>query len=158
MSVLICYRTRRKLAAWVDGGLDATSARATVEHLERCDRCRADAEAYRRLKGLIQQATTMPEPDWTGLWPGIVRGIQDAREPRPAAVRRGWRQPRWAIGAVAVALLVSLGLWQWLPGPVRSEAGVIIHTAFTEDPRGTVVAYSPPEQDVAVVWVLGLDD
>jgi len=31
--------------------------------------------------------------------------------------------------------------------------------ALTDDPRATVVVYSPHEQqDVAVVWVLGLDD
>lgn len=155
---MTCYFTRRKLGAWIDGALDAASARATVQHLARCHRCRAEAAAFTRLKGLIQQAAAPPEPDWTGFWPAIVRGIQDAWEPRRAAVDRGWHRHRWAIGAVAAALLVSFGLWQLVPGTKRSEAGVIINAAHTEDPRGTVVAYSTPEQDVAVVWVLGLDD
>ena len=156
--MLSCYLVRRRLGAWIDGALDEAVARATARHAERCDRCRADAAAYRRVRSLIQQTAAVPEPDWTGFWPGIVRGIQSAREPRPAPARARWRQPRWAIGTVAAGLLVAVGLWQWLPGALRSEAGVVIHAAHTEDPRGTIVAYSTPEQDVAVGWVLGLED
>ena len=60
--------------------------------------------------------------------------------------------------ALAAALLVTLGLWQSTPtGPSPSQAGVMVTSARTEDPRGTVMVYSTPEQDVAVVWVFGLD-
>jgi len=49
-------------------------------------------------------------------------------------------------------------VWQWAPsGPRPSEAGVMVTSARTEDPRGTVMVYSTPEQDVAVVWVFGLE-
>ena len=42
--------------------------------------------------------------------------------------------------------------------PALYEAG-FVSSAHTDDPRGTVVEYSPHEQrDVAVVWVLGLDE
>ena len=52
------------------------------------------------------------------------------------------------------ALLVSLGLWQFGPA---TEPGVLVSSASTGDPRATVMVYGPPERDVAVVWVLGLD-
>ena len=114
----------------------------------------------RRLHTLLQRSVAaVAEPDWTGFWPGVVRGVQDAkRAPAPRARRAFW-QPRWAVGsAVAAALLMSLGVWQMTPGPVPLEAGVTVSSARTEDPRGTVMVYSNKEQDVAVVWVLGLDD
>jgi anti-sigma factor RsiW len=160
--VLTCYRTRRRIGAWLDGALDEQTARATAAHVASCGGCRDEADALRRLRGLLRSTLTPAEPDWTGFWQGIVRGIEDRRQARPVAARRAWWQgfrPRWALGgALAAALLVSLGVWQWAPtGPRPSEAGIMVTSARTEDPRGTVMVYSTPEQDVAVVWVFGLD-
>jgi hypothetical protein len=101
------------------------------------------------------------EPDWTGFWPGVVRGIEDRRNALPAPAPRHWWQsvgrPRWALAGALAALLMSLGVWQWTPSPHLPDAGVLVTSASTEDPRGTVMVYSTPEQDVAVVWVFGLD-
>jgi hypothetical protein len=138
---------------------------ATGEHVASCAACRAEADALRRLRALLHRSLTPAEPDWSGFWQGVVRGIEDGREARPLAARRArWQgalRPRWALGgALAAALLVTLGVWQFGPsGPETpaAGAGVMVTSARTEDPRGTVMAYSTPEQDVAVVWVFGLD-
>jgi hypothetical protein len=53
-------------------------------------------------------------------------------------------------------LLVSLGVWQYATSPL--EPGVLVSSASTGDPRATVMVYGPPERDVAVVWVLGLEE
>lgn len=157
--MLTCYLTRRKIGAWIDGALEAPDARATEAHVHGCARCRAEAESLGRLKGLLRQTRPVAEPDWTGFWPAIVRGIQDTRDAAAVPVRRTRWQPRWAFGgAIAAALVLSLGLWQLMPGLRESEAGVVITAAHTDDPRGTIMAYSTPERDVAVVWVLGLQD
>ena len=116
----------------------------------------------RRLRVLVRGSRIVADPDWSGFWQGVVRGIEDRRDARPTRVGRAWWQPawrpRWAVGgALAAALLLSLGVWQWTPGPRVSDAGVLVTSASTEDPRGTVMVYSTPEQDVAVVWVFGLD-
>lgn len=116
----------------------------------------------RRLRGLLRSILSPAEPDWTGFWQGVVRGIEDRRDARPVLVpqRRWWQpmwRPRWAVGGALAALLVAAGVWQWAPGPRPSEAGVLVTSASTEDPRGTVMVYSTKEQDVAVVWVFGLD-
>jgi hypothetical protein len=118
----------------------------------------------RRLHGLLQSTVATAEPEWTGFWQGIVRGIEDRRDARPVpAPRRWWHgvgRPRWALAGALAAVLMSLGVWQWAPGPHLSplaDAGVLVTSASTEDPRGTVMVYSTPEQDVAVVWVFGLD-
>lgn len=159
--MLTCYRNRQRLGAYLDGALDQEAARSTAAHITSCARCQREAGELRRLRGLLQSSLTPAEPDWTGFWPGIVRGVEDRRGVRPAPVSRSrwqsaWR-PRWALGAVA-ALILAAGVWQLVPGPRLSEAGVVVTSASTEDPRGTVMVYSTREQDVAVVWVFGLDE
>jgi anti-sigma factor RsiW len=160
---LTCYRTRKRLGAYLDEALDVETARATAAHIASCEGCRREAESLRRLHALLRRNLSPAQPDWTGFWQGVVRGIEDQKAARPApALRRWWRpawRPRWALGsALAAALLVTLGVWQWTPtGPVPAQAGVMVTSARTEDPRGTVMVYSTPEQDVAVVWVFGLD-
>jgi hypothetical protein len=104
------------------------------------------------------------EPDWAGFWPGIVRGIEDTKHHEmPALVASSeswWWRPRLTLGgALVVAAIVSLTLWQLNSGPLAPDPPIFVSSAHTEDPRGSVVVYSPYEvQDVAVVWVLGLDE
>ena len=157
---MTCYRTRRRLGAWLDGALDERAARATASHVAACPGCQREAGELRRLRGLLSRTAAVPEPDWTGFWPGVVRGIEDRRvlRPVPSAVR--WWRPQLAVGALAAMLLVTLGVWQLGPlGPGNGalEPGVLVSSASTGDPRATVMVYGPPERDVAVVWVLGLD-
>jgi anti-sigma factor RsiW len=158
---LTCYLTRRRIGAYLDGALDQETARSTATHLASCGGCQREAGELRRLRGLLQQALTPASPDWTGFWQGIVRGIEDRRDVRPVPVSRHWWdaawRPRWALGAALAAVLVAVGVWRLAPGPAPSEASVVVTSASTEDPRGTVMVYSTKEQDVAVVWVFGLD-
>lgn len=91
-----------------------------------------------------------PEPDWTAFWPGIVRGIQDRRQPVLVTSRRRWNAT-WAVGGTAVAAAtLSLVLWfgNW---PFRPEESVIVTSADTQYPGGTMVYHTPDK--VAVVWV-----
>jgi anti-sigma factor RsiW len=159
--VLTCYRTRRRIGAWLDGALDEGTARSTATHVTACGVCQREADELRRLRGLLRRSLTPVGPDWTGFWQGVVRGIEDRRHARPVPARRPWWRgvPQWALGgALAAALLVSIGVWRLTPTvPSPSEAGVLVTSARTEDPRGTVMVYSTPEQDVAVVWVFGLE-
>ena len=66
--------------------------------------------------------------------------------------------PQWAMGgAVVAAVAVALVFWQGTRGPVPAEAGVRVHAAATDHPGATVMVYTPPEQDIAVVWVFDSD-
>lgn len=160
--MLTCYFTRRRLSAYLDGTLDGHAASAAATHLAGCARCQREADGLRRLRTTLQQgAATAAPPDWTGFWPGIVRGVDDRRREVPTRPTWGWsrvlRRPRLAFGgAVATALVASLTLWQAFYAPVAPEAAVVV-SANTEHPDGTVMVYSPPERDLAVVWVFGLD-
>ena len=152
--MLTCYRTRRRLGAWLDGALEAGTARSTAAHVAACGVCQREVGELRRLHTLLSRTASVRDPDWTGFWPGVVRGIQDRRTVAPVrSTSRRWR-PQWAVGALAAALLVSLGVWQFTPG---TEPGVLVSSASTGDPRATVMVYGPPERDVAIVWVLGLE-
>jgi anti-sigma factor RsiW len=155
--VLRHYLNRRRLGAYLDGALDEGTTRSTAAHLATCGVCQREAAELRRLRGVLQETLTVADPDWTGFWPGVVRGIEAAKVTKPApATRRAWR-PQWALGgALAAALLVSIGVWQFGPSSTTQD-GVIVRSAYTGDPKATVMVYGTPERDVAVVWVLGLD-
>ncbi len=99
---------------------------------------------------LRRAVVASPEPDWTGFWPGVVRGIQDVRQPAIVAKRRRWK-PRWAVGGTAVAAVtLSMVLWfgNW---PSGSEESAVVTSAETQYPGGTMVYHTPDK--VAVVWV-----
>jgi anti-sigma factor RsiW len=159
--VLICYRTRRRIGAYLDDALDPEAARTTADHLATCARCAAESRALTRLRLLVQAVPQPQDPDWTGFWPGVVRGIEDAKR---APVRRRARSARlrWAFGgALAAAFVASVTLWQLAPwqSPVGkiTEDPVVVRSADTADPGATVMVYSTPERDLTVVWVFGLD-
>ena len=156
--MLTHYLTRRRLGAWLDGALDEATARSTAAHVDTCGVCQREAAELRRLHALLSRSAGVAEPDWTGFWPGVVRGIEDRRVLRPVRSAARWWRPQWAVGgAIAAALILSLGLWQFGPSS-HPEASVLVNSASTGDPRATVMVYGPPERDVAVVWVLGLDE
>jgi anti-sigma factor ChrR (cupin superfamily) len=160
--VLSCFLYRRRIGAYLDGALEERAARTTAAHLTACTACQAEAGALRRLRTALRRMSMVAEPDWTGFWPGVVRGIDASRHAVPARAAgavRAWRRPRWAVsGVVAALVLVSLTVWQMTGSRVKPiEGQVLVTSADTEDPNGTVMVYSTPERDVAVVWVFGLD-
>jgi anti-sigma factor RsiW len=157
--VLTCYLARRRLGAWLDGALDAGATRSTAAHVDGCDACRAEVAQLRRVRGLLQAHLTPVAPDWTGFWQGIVRGIDAAGAERRVESRPAlWRSLRWALSGVATATVVAaVAVWQFALGPAESAAGVSVSHAVTDDPRATVMVYTPPERDVAVVWVFDLE-
>ena len=56
-------------------------------------------------------------------------------------------------GAAVAALALAFVSWQGARGPVPAEAGVLVSSADTEHPTATVMVYTPPDRDMAVVWL-----
>ena len=44
-------------------------------------------------------------------------------------------------------------MWQVLAPPTSPAEAVIVNAANSEHPGASVMVYSPPERDLAVVWV-----
>ena len=163
--MLTCLRTRRRLGAYLDGALDDGAARAAAAHVTGCARCQGDVEALRRLNGTLRESLTMAVPgDWTGFWPGVVRGIERERQGAVAPARQSWQgrralaHPRMAFGgALAAAVVGFVTLWQVLTPTSAPAEPMTVHAANSEHPGASVMVYSPPERDLAVVWVFDSD-
>jgi anti-sigma factor RsiW len=156
----MCYRTRRRIGAYLDGALEAGVSRTIEEHLASCSRCAAEASSLTRLRVLVRAIPQPTEPDWTGFWPGVVRRVEDAKR-APVRRRTGSSRMRWAFGgALAAAFVASVTLWQlapWEPSGQATDDPIVVRSADTADPGATVMVYSTPERDLTVVWVFGLD-
>lgn len=162
--VLTCYFTRRRLDALVDGALADGERRSTAAHVASCDRCRREVDELQRLRLVIRRTLAVPGPsDWSGFWAGVARGIEDRPSLAPIArpgfdIARLFIGPRLAFGAAAALLLVSFTVWEfWGPEP-PVESPVLVRSAVTEMPGASLMVYSPPERDTAVVWLLAADD
>jgi anti-sigma factor RsiW len=150
---VICLFARRRLGAFLDGALDSGPSRAVVRHVDRCPRCHEEIDRLRRMAALIRQVMPVAaEPDWTGFWPGVVRGIQESSVARPVVASPRWGRT-WVLGSAvagvaAISLVVGYQRWQ----PARSEEDTAVVTAAdTQYPGGTMVYHTP--DNVAVVWV-----
>jgi anti-sigma factor RsiW len=151
-------RARALLGAYLDEALDPRRTDLVRSHLAACRRCRAEVEQLRRLRTLLRADAGAPAPpDWTGFWAGVARAIEAERGARvPIAVPRRplLSPPRLAFGgALVVAAVAAVTLWQVLSAPPIPEGLVVVRSARTEVPGGALMVYAPPEQDLAVVWV-----
>lgn len=155
MGMLTCFVYRRKLGAYVDGELTDFTGGRIARHLSGCSACRRTADGLARLRGLLRAQAVAAEPDWTGLWPGIVRGIE-AERLAPARTPGARRQRgRLAVAGACVAGLAAVTLWS-LPGQMRSEREHFVEVADTEYPDGVMV-YTPPGSDMTVIWIFSPD-
>jgi anti-sigma factor RsiW len=162
--VLTCYRTRKRIGAYLDGALEGAKAESAARHLAACAVCHREAEGLRKMRALLQQALSqarsVPEPDWADFWAGIVHGIEETKGRAPVqARRRVWLRPRWALGGALVAALVaSMLFWESDPVPPALEAPVVVNSANSDYPGASLMVYHTPEHDMTVVWVFDLDE
>lgn len=129
-------------------------------HLAGCVACQGEVTQLRRVKALVAEVAAVPEPDWTGFFPGIVRGIEDEplRVGRASAARTRRLWPQWAMGGAALAsVALAFVLSQGGRVPGVAEAAVLVNGANTENPGATVMVYTAPEKDLAVVWLFDGD-
>jgi anti-sigma factor RsiW len=155
--VLICYVKRHRIGAYLDGALDTGQAMSMEAHLARCAACQGEADTLKLMKAMVSRSAAVAEPDWTGFWQGVVRGVERSNRgvaPFPAK-QVAWR-PRLALAGAMVAGLLALTLWQAVESPV-SELSSIVQTAQTDYPDGSVMVYSPAGGDMTVIWVFGPD-
>ncbi len=157
-----CERCLEQLDSYLDGELDAQTAKSLEAHLSRCQVCmdeRRVAERERRLYRALSAATDVP----AGLWSRVATGIAavEARERRRAAVRP-W-SPLWlmswrALGLATACAALAVGLWAvWRPAarapPVArqapSSAGAL--TAAPPVSRSPLVSENAAPSDAVIL-------
>ena len=161
-AVFRCYRTRRQIGAFLDGALTGAESALTAGHVAACARCRSEVDSLSKLSGMLRRSLSSKPtaPEWTGFWEGVRRGIEDVRPAALSRARSRWRRPRFVVATASTfAIAAALTLWgaPHTPFTPRPAAAISVTSADTEHPEGTVMVYSPPEKDLVVVWVFGLD-
>ena len=98
-----------RLAAFVDGSLDAVARELAESHLAVCAECAGDVDDLRRYQPIVADARTPPTPSAvgspakaSGAWLRLLSSLDFILRPR-------WFMPAAAAAAVVVAVL--LGLW-----------------------------------------------
>ena len=156
--MLTCYRTRRRIGAYLNDALTDRASATTAAHIATCAGCHDELTTLRRLGTMLRESALAPTPpDWTGFWEGVRRGIEAPQVEVRARPR--WRPRLVASAAAALVVGASVFLWQFPRGPftLQAAAAISVNSADTNHPRGTVMIYSPPERDLAVVWVFADD-
>lgn len=106
--------------------LNEYETRLVSEHLGRCDACRAELEAYRRVADELYLAVphVIPPPELKQrlmnslpgeLTPAAARNTAAAKQPaRPAPNRRWGLRPAWALAGMLLVTLLAVGnIWLW---------------------------------------------
>ncbi len=163
--------TAQTLGAFVDGELSALEAARVREHLDRCEECRDEVAAIRRVSGMVRTARAVEDVDVR------LTGFSDRIEERirrdgskgtiwsrladrwfGAGTVRRWR-PAYGLALAAVAV-IAIGVSLDLIGgrnssnavkPSREVAWDLEVETDIKDANITILS----NEDATVVWVEG---
>jgi len=162
---LSCLWLRRRVVAYVDRALPESQAQGVARHLRSCAGCRQWAEGQEQLTALVRGAAAEgAEPEWAGFWSGIRTRL--AAEGSAARRSVGRSRPAWSLGwlprlalgsAVAGLLVVGVFLWRGNDQVEVPAPGIVVRTVEVSNPNTSVMVFAPPEQEMTVIWVFGLD-
>ncbi len=157
------------IPAYAMGATDAEETRAVEAHLRVCADCRGLADEYRQLgDDLLFAAPLSAAP--VGLTEDLRKKLNRSTEAAPK--RAGWldwlRKPGFALGAVALALLVLTNVyWAGRVGNLERQAnqfvaltqadGITLQVADGQTHADGVV-YAQPGSNVALLCVYALPE
>jgi hypothetical protein len=95
----------RRIVAYLDGELGPRTTERTARHLERCARCREDAQDVRFAMTSLEQLPLVEAPE--AIWRSIEAARRERRPPEPS-VSLPWRL---LLPAAAAILLVVTASW-----------------------------------------------
>ena len=133
-----CEEARLAISDRLDGSLEPAVAPRLHEHLQGCEPCRVEEDAFLRLDAAMASAPHPPIP--SGLVKSLMRSVQP---PRPASIPKG-RLALWglaAAGAIALTVLLLHAYSRSLLGePAPPAETLVIERAPAAAPRGAVIA------------------
>jgi anti-sigma factor RsiW len=148
-SAMGCHSIGHDLSAYLDGQLRPAAARQMEDHLQRCERCRAELADLRAVKALLVGAPRPQAPP--GFWDAVHAGLRTRASqhatggyPRqrvrrqlaagcrgtrcwgypPVACRLWSRAPVMAAGLAALLLAAILPIQYLQPEPARNGVTV----------------------------------
>jgi anti-sigma factor RsiW len=112
-----CWRYGKLLSPFVDGELEADEAASVADHIEGCDGCRSEVEAYQGLEKAALAVTAAPpvsDLEWRKSWAvvsaAIAAGAADAEAFEDTAGEAARRFVQRLIPLAAAALLMLSAL------------------------------------------------
>lgn len=105
---MLCFRYRKLLIPYSEGGLDDWARERVERHILRCRHCERDLRAIRRVSSALiesEQPSVEPAPD---LWARVNARIAD-HSPSPRRARWARVSAAWSAGA-AVVLIAAVGI------------------------------------------------
>jgi hypothetical protein len=141
MSTNDCETLQPYLSAFYDGELSAGKAASVAKHIESCEACAAELNAFESLRSAFAQAPVPAKP--SDFWQRIERELPNTAEPVRVSQRFCvWvRKSPYRVGLVSMAasilLLVGFGLWYGEGGgrvkEIRSGGAIVMHSHDGED-------------------------
>jgi len=123
-----CEELSEYLAAYADGELEGDLREKVRLHLERCERCRKEADALAKVVALYRDAPapTVAEGDWSQVSSALEAAMAETpvsiETVREQAARR--RRFRWSwtpsLAAAAVLVIAVWASWDVFFGPVET--------------------------------------
>ena len=100
-----CEQTRENLAAFIDGELDEGALAGIQEHIESCEGCRQELEAFRQTARALEEFLE-PRAMREGVAEGVLSALASERGKRrvPLVTRLGWA----LTGAAAAVLILAV--------------------------------------------------
>ncbi len=114
---MTCNWVSSKLATYLDGELNSNESRMIRTHLHDCDTCRAEFEAYERVKRCLSEATACEPPE--GFEERLVATVF-AKESAPARRRMTLV---WASGLAFAIAFAGASVWLRSGRERQIEAG-----------------------------------
>lgn len=165
-----CSTVLAGLGAYVDGELQEARRRRLEAHVGSCQRCSAELERLRALRGHLHRSLTVSLPDEDALrfWDNVERKILEAKVPRWWTLDRVrelfWSYPKlgWAsavvLGTMILLFTADLLLRPSIPpqaplGPSSARPHAVVESV-EGGPNSSVVLFSSPDQQLKIIWVL----
>ncbi len=162
MATQACRDFEGAIGHFVAGRLDAIAPErmaALEEHVNGCAACAARMESAGAVPGDVPDDTVAPpnEDEWARVWSGIEHGAErTVNAPRPGR----WLRTVQTRGAIAAALALTIGVWQF--GTGGAESTWVLELARGDDAEISSIevfgdsmpmVLSAGDDEISVIWV-----
>lgn len=102
-----CSRYRQSLHGYVSGSLNELEKQAVSRHLEKCEKCRSEADEISLLRRFFAESAAKAPAPAEDLKLSIMASI-DLNRYKPVRKVKRWEMTNWGISLVAAGLILLL--------------------------------------------------